>query len=118
MLLLLSAIWIGEKQQIPILQSLIWPDQGSDPQSTALEESMLTITPPKQFRLVHVQDHLKKIVHVHLTAKYYEGPDFIVGYFYTLTIINPGLLLYWDSMWFFLSGREFLLFVYISMLEI
>ena len=75
---------------------------------------MLTITPPKQFRLVHVQDHLKKIVHVHLTAKYYEGPDFIAGYFYTLTIIDLGLLLYVV----FLSGREFLLFVYVSMLEI
>ena len=43
--LLLNAACLTEKQQIPILQSLVWLDQGSNPRSTALEASMLTITP-------------------------------------------------------------------------
>ena len=38
-----------EKQQIPILWSLVKPDQGFNPQSTPLEVSMLTITIPMWF---------------------------------------------------------------------
>ena len=44
LLLLLNAACLAEKQQIPILSSLVWPDQGSNHRSTTLEPSMLTIT--------------------------------------------------------------------------
>jgi hypothetical protein len=46
LLLLLNAACFAEKQQISILQSLVWPDLGSNPRSTALEVSTLTIMPP------------------------------------------------------------------------
>ena len=42
LLLLLNAACLAEKQQIPILSSLVWHDQGSNPRSTALEASTLT----------------------------------------------------------------------------
>jgi hypothetical protein len=38
-----------EKQQIPILKSLVLPDRGLNPGSTTLEVSMLTITPQMWF---------------------------------------------------------------------
>jgi hypothetical protein len=37
--------YLVEKHQIPISPDLVWPDWGSNPWSTALEASMLTITP-------------------------------------------------------------------------
>jgi hypothetical protein len=46
LLFLLNTVCLAEKQQIPILQSLVWPDRGSNPRSTTFEASMLTITPP------------------------------------------------------------------------
>ena len=45
LLFLLYIAWLAEKQQIPILSSLVWPDRYSKPRSTALEASTLTITP-------------------------------------------------------------------------
>ena len=45
LLFLLNAACLAEKQQIPILKSLVWPDWGSNPRSTALEASTLTIMP-------------------------------------------------------------------------
>ena len=48
LLFLLKATCL-KKQKILILQSLFWSFQGLNLQSTALEASMLTITPPMQF---------------------------------------------------------------------
>ena len=41
LLFLLNAACLVEKQQIPILLSLVWPDRGSNPRSTVLEASTL-----------------------------------------------------------------------------
>jgi hypothetical protein len=45
LLFLLNAECLVEMQQIPISQSLVWPDLGSNPKTTALRAS----TPPKSF---------------------------------------------------------------------
>ena len=51
LLLLLSVECLAQNQQIPILMSLVWPNQGSNPRSTTLEVSTLTIMPPIQLEL-------------------------------------------------------------------
>ena len=49
LLFLFNAVYLAEKQQISILLSLVWPDRGSNPRSTALKESKLIITPLMRF---------------------------------------------------------------------
>jgi hypothetical protein len=49
-LFLLNAACLAEKQQIPILQSFVWPDRCSNPRSTTLEASTLTIAPSMQLK--------------------------------------------------------------------
>jgi hypothetical protein len=44
--MMMNTACLAEKQQIPILSSVVWPYRGSNPLLTALEVSTLTITPP------------------------------------------------------------------------
>ena len=50
LLWLLKTMCLVEKQQIPILYSLVWPDRGLNPRSTALEANTPTIAPLIIFR--------------------------------------------------------------------
>ena len=45
LLFLHNAASLAEKQQVPMVLSLIWPDRGSNPRSNELEASTPTITP-------------------------------------------------------------------------
>ena len=49
LLFLLIVACLAEKQRIPILLFLVWPNRCSNPWSTTLELSTLTITPPRWF---------------------------------------------------------------------
>jgi hypothetical protein len=49
LLFLLNAACLAEKQQIPILKSLVWPDRDSNPRSTTFDASTLTIPSPMRF---------------------------------------------------------------------
>ena len=52
--LLLNAACLLENQQIQILPSLVWPNRGSKPRSTALETNTLINTPPVRFNRTRV----------------------------------------------------------------
>jgi len=49
LLILLDSASLVEKQQTANLQSLVWLDHGSNPQSTTLETSIITFTPSIQW---------------------------------------------------------------------
>ena len=50
LLLLLNALCLAEKQQIPILMSLVWHSQGLNPRPATLKARTLTITPLRQLK--------------------------------------------------------------------
>jgi hypothetical protein len=55
---LLNAACLAEKQQIPILYYLVWPDRGKNPRSTTIEASTLTVTPPMRSNNTNVNYRL------------------------------------------------------------
>ena len=63
LIFLLNDACLAQKQQIPILLPLVWPDQGSNPQSRALEASTLTIPPLIQFAL-NVNERLHEMTEI------------------------------------------------------
>ena len=58
LLFLLNAACLAEKQQILFLWSLDWPNRVSNPWSTTLEESTLTITPLMRLRQVNMKKNI------------------------------------------------------------
>ena len=63
LLFLLNAVCLAEKQQILLLLRLVWLDRGSNPQSTAFEASMLTITLSMQFLV-------RKSFYIYISSKH------------------------------------------------
>ena len=49
LILLFNIVYLEEKQQMPVLYFLFWPNWGSNPRPTDLKIGMITITPPIQF---------------------------------------------------------------------
>ena len=67
---LVNDAYLAEKQQMPILESLVWPDRGSNPRPTTLEASTLTITPlMRLFFSLAIHEHLRafRLGSCHLT---------------------------------------------------
>jgi hypothetical protein len=67
---LVNDAYLAEKQQMPILESLVWPYRGSSPRPTTLEASTLTITPLMLlFVSLAIHEHLRvfRLGSCHLT---------------------------------------------------
>ena len=105
--LLLYARCLAEKQQIPILYFLVWPDRGSNTRSTALEANTLTITPPMRFTLNYAGsirkqwEILRCVINVYVTTIHKNTEKYKVSYWGRLTVFNNGQVppLHWK--WIF-----------------
>ena len=60
---------LAEKQHIPILKTLVWPDRNSNPRSTALESSALTIISSHRCGC-DLQNYLYLLTHIDIIMKY------------------------------------------------
>ena len=93
--LMLRAKWRSNKYQF---QSLVWPDQGLNPRSTALEASMLTITPPTQY--ISVMSWLSVLL-VEETGVLVENHWPVASHWQTLShnVVSSTLRHEWDLNW-------------------
>ena len=88
-LCVLNTACLAEKQQIPIL-SVVWPDMGLNPWSTALKASTLIITPPMLFQSMQKINIDTNIIYISLNyvSPSNEGRHIVlVGFFLPLLLL-------------------------------
>jgi hypothetical protein len=95
LLFLLNAACLAEKQQIPILKSLAWPDLGSNPRSTAVEASTLTITTP-----------MRKTLHQRWTSAQCTPKSKVFMTTILLFISNFSFNINWKKQYAHISGER------------
>ena len=88
LLFLPNAACLAEKQQIPILQSLVWPNRDSNPRSTTLEASTLTIAPSMQLKSTVWKELLNIYNFIH--SKHFLDP--FKGLFKNMDRDSPSVL--------------------------
>ena len=62
LLIFRNVVYSAEKQQIPIVSSLVWPYRGSNSRSTGMRAITLTTTPSMWFQVHTVCNHIQEIL--------------------------------------------------------